>query len=129
MVSALPSLPATACPRRAMMGAGESGNPSQATGITDPDYPCDCLASDTATRQVANHCHQFLFDHWYVRRKRHSMLNDQTTGKSARKLTELLTLCLEKWGIQSLTDIQELAIAAGVRLGLSARSILETKMD
>ena len=48
------------------------------------------------------------------------MLNDQTTGKPATKLTELLTLCLEEWGIKSLTDIQELAIVAGVPLGSSA---------
>ena len=48
------------------------------------------------------------------------MPNEQTTGKSAAKLTELLTLCLEEWGIESLTDIQELAIAAGVPLGSSA---------
>ena len=48
------------------------------------------------------------------------MPNEQTTGKSAAKLTELLTLCLEEWGIKSLTDIQKLAIAAGVPLGSSA---------
>ena len=48
------------------------------------------------------------------------MPNDQITGKSATKRTELLTLCLEEWGIKSLTDIQELAIAAGVPLGSSA---------
>ena len=48
------------------------------------------------------------------------MPNEQTTGTSAAKLTELLTLCLEEWGIKSLTDIQKLAIAAGVPLGSSA---------
>ena len=48
------------------------------------------------------------------------MPNEQTTGKFAAKLTELLTLCLEEWGIKSLTDIQELAVAAGIPLGSSA---------
>ena len=48
------------------------------------------------------------------------MPNEQTTGKSAAKLTELLTLCLEEWGIKSLTDIQELAVAAGIPLSSSA---------
>ena len=49
-----------------------------------------------------------------------SMPNVQTTDTSAAKLTTLLTSCLEEWGIESLTDIQNLAIAAGVPLGSSA---------
>jgi len=36
------------------------------------------------------------------------------------KLTEMLSSCLQEWGIQSLTDIQEQAIAAEVPLGSSA---------
>ena len=48
------------------------------------------------------------------------MHNEQTTWKSATNLTELLTSCLEEWGIKSLTDIQERAIAGGVPLGSSA---------
>ena len=45
------------------------------------------------------------------------MTNDCVTNL---KLTDFLTLCLEEWGIQTLTDIQERAIAAGVPLGESA---------
>ena len=48
------------------------------------------------------------------------MHNEQTTGESATNLTELLTSCLKEWGIKSLTDIQERAIAGGVPLGSSA---------
>lgn len=36
------------------------------------------------------------------------------------KLTQSLKSCLQEWGIRSLTDIQELAIAAEVPLGTSA---------